>query len=639
MESVIFCGKFHFSHPHDGHKGAASVCAEKFGLFLKMTDAIGSSCANKLLVLFGGFGQPQITRKNAILKRTLDTLERFREQSCRNPGNVWEYECWIPKYDNSSLCDDAKSNPRVRVLCENEPGYIAHFIIKYANPELVKKSGFSHVICTLDDSEWINLDIEELLVYYNLFQLDIAQPALSNDSIPTHAKMNGDYGIKALWNRPKTKYIGRVVQSMEWFTYFFDVRRYSLWWEALDLENPCCWHIDNCLHAEFGMRLGIIETMQIKHHLSMGPYLGENDPREVAARRYKEKRKYKHYDMTNFAETTGLLILKEIYQATAHGENVPSDNVQNKVISADLSWDSNFSKRVATSKNSETSIGVSTATDDKVAANTSVVDVVFLDNEIDLLIARLCIMGHLVSNFVIVESPINFNQETKPLHFKNVLQQDTTFDKTRFCRIAHLLHKVVHIIAPTPVSLHKDWRREFRTTFYNSAVSGLMQIPLLKASDVVCLSHASEVPNTSTLRSFLVDNHETIASSNFTIKVLDQEVQCYNWNFSRDDHWSGTVVCAAHLVFTLTPSDLFTKRASLEKIADGGWRLEYFGKVDYIRDCIKNSDEDIARTNQIDTNQLIQYATTGIDPFGRCQYKKSQQSRSHIPFLLQGLGF
>lgn len=209
----------------------------------------------KLLLLIPGYGRPHTDEKSRILQHNLETLQ------LQSQTHDFEFRVWLFVYDDTIIPDEMVR--RYNMSIHYEPGVLGKFMKLHVTPDNLRKQGFTHVIATLDDVEWRDVDVVSLKRIYDHHQLDIAQPAVTTDT--EHNWPSVHYRASTLDELGGTA-IGRLLDSMEWLLYFMDTDRYATWWELLDVENPWCYQIDFVLYAEKKMRLGLIDTQQIKHY-------------------------------------------------------------------------------------------------------------------------------------------------------------------------------------------------------------------------------------------------------------------------------------------------------------------------------------------------------------------------------------
>lgn len=195
---------------------------------------------HKILVVVPGFGQPNFSRKIEILTNNLSYFNEIEYDVC-----VFQYSenVEIPQYVVNKFDLNVVS----------EKGIVGDFLKRHITPEFVKN--YTHVIIALDDAEiQEGFSIEDALNFYNQNHLDILSLSYTYDS-------------KTPWNimLSNSKSLGRVTSFVELMFYIMDSNRYTKYYEYLFFENPWMWGVDFLLY-HMGFKLGIIDTMSIKHY-------------------------------------------------------------------------------------------------------------------------------------------------------------------------------------------------------------------------------------------------------------------------------------------------------------------------------------------------------------------------------------
>jgi len=220
-----------------------------------------------LLLLIPGFGAPHAAEKIQFLRRRLLDLH------AQSTSEGWTFDAWLFVYDDTSLdaVFDGDMPPlspdRVRVV--RSKGILAEFLIDHCSPSTLREKGYTHVLVTVDDVEFVNVPISTLRRIYDEHRLDILAPALTADSRTAHPHMRERPPVNnAMTTNNAAVVIGRIVNALEWFCYFVDLRGYERWWGVLDRNSPWTWGVDLILHTHFDMRLGILDTVTVRHYYS-----------------------------------------------------------------------------------------------------------------------------------------------------------------------------------------------------------------------------------------------------------------------------------------------------------------------------------------------------------------------------------
>jgi hypothetical protein len=199
-----------------------------------------------LFVLITGFGNPHWEHKLTILENNLKKITAY----------PWAYvDITICQFEDPNkykipqvLIDTYKLNIKY------EAGIVGHFIKRWANPVTLK--GYDYVLLLLDDIELINMDFKKLLSYQKEFGLDILSPCLTLDS---------KYQYKYLLHMPSSNVNLKIASVCEYFCMFFPISSFSKYYEHVHEDNPWMWGLDLVLHKHLGMKIGILNTMQMKH--------------------------------------------------------------------------------------------------------------------------------------------------------------------------------------------------------------------------------------------------------------------------------------------------------------------------------------------------------------------------------------
>ena len=195
---------------------------------------------HKILVVVPGIGQPNFIKKIEILKNNLSYFNGIECDVC-----VFNYS------ENDKIPQYIVNEFDLNVV--SEKGIVGDFLIRHITPEFAKK--YTHVIISLDDAEiQEGFSIEDALNFYNENDLDILSLSYTHDS-------------KTPWEIMLSHYnsVGRITTFAELMFYIMDSNRYTKYYEYIFFENPWMWGVDFLLH-HMGFKLGIIDTMSIKHY-------------------------------------------------------------------------------------------------------------------------------------------------------------------------------------------------------------------------------------------------------------------------------------------------------------------------------------------------------------------------------------
>ncbi len=258
-------------------------------------------------------------------------------------------------------------------------------------------------------------------------------------------------------------------------------------------------------------------------------------------------------------------------------------------------------------------------------------------NELDLLEIRLNELSNHVDKFVIVESDRTFQNNQKPLYFKE--------NKKRF---APFLDKIIHVEVTkhpkfVPVfNPFSSWKMEFHQR--NQIAQGLKNC---NPDDTIMISDVDEIPNTEII--------STYANSLKEILILRQHVSYYylnnriiydrNGKISREDAkengiWHGTVILPYHKLTTPQKTrDKATKRRKRVKykiIPNAGWHFSYLGGAQKIIEKLEafaHTEFNLPEYKDID--DIKHKLKNGIDLFNDGSEFEIQEIDHNYPNYLQ----
>lgn len=191
-------------------------------------------------------------------------------------------------------------------------------------------------------------------------------------------------------------------------------------------------------------------------------------------------------------------------------------------------------------------------------------------NELDLLEIRLAELSKTVDRFVIVEAPVTFQGEPKPLYFAENRQ-----------RFAQYLAKIKHVVVSDMPETSTTWVREFHQ---RQAIRHALSDAA--ATDLVHVSDADEIPRASALRK---------AARRDELMYLHNALFIYflNWRWE-EEQWTRAYAAPWREVAKLddlnaprlkTPSDylgLSEQDAKARILWDAGWHFSYMGGAEKV---------------------------------------------------------
>jgi len=143
-----------------------------------------------------------------------------------------------------------------------EPGIVGEFLLRHGNPARLKEQ-YDYVLFLLDDVEiQPDVDWNEMISLKSDLGLDIMAPSLTVDSVFSYEYMR---------HQPDSQYTVAVPRFLEYFCYFMDMRALERYYRLLKEDNPWVWGVDLVLVKHGKLRVGILNTMTVKHY-----YMGES---------------------------------------------------------------------------------------------------------------------------------------------------------------------------------------------------------------------------------------------------------------------------------------------------------------------------------------------------------------------------
>ena len=254
-----------------------------------------------------------------------------------------------------------------------------------------------------------------------------------------------------------------------------------------------------------------------------------------------------------------------------------------------------------------------------------IIDCFIIDNEIEMLYYRLHLLYSIVDYFIIIEARQNFFGKSKPTFVQDNMN---LFDKFK--------DKIIHLIVDLPYeesNIDLKNNKSFQQDFYNEngeqwmnqafqteviRKEALKYIPELNDEDLLIVSEIEEIPDPDTI-SLIKQNNEKIM---FT--KLIQDVYYYNLNGKQPVLWRQPYIVSIFFLnkyaqyfdinrkhkfiyFNSKYKHIFNNEDRLlltelrytfdcDLKEKGGWYLKHFGDINFIKDKLKNNnDEDIQK--------------------------------------------
>ena len=232
-----------------------------------------------------------------------------------------------------------------------------------------------------------------------------------------------------------------------------------------------------------------------------------------------------------------------------------------------------------------------------------IVDGFLFNDEFDILELRLMELDDLVDRFVLVESPYDFQQGAKPLHFAENSE-----------RFAKYLGKIRHIVAETPCAPHPVIEHESRRQIFRGFED-------LDIDDVILLGDVDEIPSRKVL--------EELRRHPPSRPVVCMQHLYYYRATNHAGFWNGTI-CMARGLGKIDLQELRDQRSRLMHIPiePSGWHFSWFGDAEDVKHklrCIDvKRDDELYRSHlpsipdpDSDSEFVDRAVAIGDDLFGR----------------------
>lgn len=200
-----------------------------------------------LFAIIPGFGGPNVDTKIEILRLNLRAIQAY----------TWQHlKLRICVYDDTQLPLAITNLPFVEVV--REPGIVGEFLMRHADPSTIEPC-FDTVLMLLDDVLLASpFPWDNIFKWKNEFHLDIMSPALTKDS-----KFVYPYMLQNTETSPA--YTLRIMRVCEFFCYIMDRASYTRFYSHLDNNNPWLWGLDLIMEKHLHLRVGIMNTVLMKH--------------------------------------------------------------------------------------------------------------------------------------------------------------------------------------------------------------------------------------------------------------------------------------------------------------------------------------------------------------------------------------
>jgi hypothetical protein len=211
-----------------------------------------------LFVIIPGYGKPYEDTKKEVL---LSNINRIKETF---QGKLHVRVC---AYDNAECLPESDELEVVR-----EPGLPGDFLKKQAHPDALVD--YDYVLILFDDILLQqNVDITKMMEWKAYFNLDIISPTLTHDSQHVYK-----YMLSAV-----TYHHMRIGPCCELFCYLLDKDAYRRYYEHIDPDNnPWMWGLDLILHRHLGMKVGLLDHMNMTHLFQATSYVNHKSRSPVS---------------------------------------------------------------------------------------------------------------------------------------------------------------------------------------------------------------------------------------------------------------------------------------------------------------------------------------------------------------------
>ncbi len=232
---------------------------------------------SSLFVVIPGFGGPNVATKLQILEKNVGLIMT----------HPWKrILIKICVYDDSELPEWVTNHPHIQVI--REKGIVAEFLIRHANPQNMPEE-FDLFMGIMDDIllgtpfPW-----HTILGWMEDFQLDIISPSLTHDSKHVYR-----YMLQDMASQPP--YTLRMTRVCEFFCYIMPRDSFTRYYQHLDVNNPWLWGLDIILERHLNMRVGMMNTILMKHFFQSQGYQVRPDAPPMDGYHYTLK-KYGEFD-------------------------------------------------------------------------------------------------------------------------------------------------------------------------------------------------------------------------------------------------------------------------------------------------------------------------------------------------------
>ena len=247
-------------------------------------------------------------------------------------------------------------------------------------------------------------------------------------------------------------------------------------------------------------------------------------------------------------------------------------------------------------------------------------------NEDHIADLRFNILDEYVDFFVVVESTVNHQGQTRKLHF----------DKNKYKKFQN---KIVYIeVDDTPDNIkkpHTGGESLVEQHQRNSIMKGLNKS---QDNDLIILSDVDEIPDLNKLKVFDKNKYAV-----FSQKMFMYKLNLLNLN---ENNWHGSKICLKknlkspqwlrNLIFKKYPFWRIDKQKNLQIIDDGGWHFAYLQDVKNISKKIKSfAHGEFNKVDIVSEKNIELKISQGEDVLGRgYKIKKIEIDSSYPEYII-----
>ena len=218
----------------------------------------------RILVFISGFGSPHITEKLEILEHNLKIIHQTKP-------NEAIIDVWIAQYDDSFQIPNHYSgyvNGKMTVFYEK--GFVGDFFQTIATPERVKD--YSYIFCCLDDVLLYNVNLSTMIQIKEMWNLNILSPSLD-----PFGKFLYTYMLQC----EIPNLLLKITSKCEYFCYLMDYDSYCRYHTFFHKDNPYMWGMDCIITKHMKLRVGLVNTMAMRHYYIHESYSDLEKPRQA----------------------------------------------------------------------------------------------------------------------------------------------------------------------------------------------------------------------------------------------------------------------------------------------------------------------------------------------------------------------